>query len=328
MKDITLTQGFALLALNAQASDRMTVARRAALRCIAAASLLEAALDHALPLDAAPALPDSALSLYQQIALSEMHVRDADAPLSKCIAVAAHLRDRQLKKIERAVTESLMGEGLLESIPSLISCDLYIHEAGVEYTEYRADQSAYLGIAERLRAEVLENGTLTDDCVAMLWLLRESGALTDLFAEEELTAVGARTLEAYRTNPFARTLYLIKIHSFVEHSIKGMLRAKSKLLATDAGLGINFLCPLLERSQSIFIEAEGIGAKAEGRMESIRERLSLLGHRWEILHEGRVPLVRIDNVVYECIPDGTTLAGGSFCVPIYGVRLRRYPVFL
>ena len=46
MKELTFAQNFALLALNAQDSLHMTVAKMIAMRCMAAAALLEWAMDH------------------------------------------------------------------------------------------------------------------------------------------------------------------------------------------------------------------------------------------------------------------------------------------
>lgn len=329
MTRLTLAQNFALLALNAQDSSRMTAAKRVASRCIAAASILELCLDRELPLDVPfPLVPeDPSLTLYQETVLRTLSLTGAPKTPLDLLPCVASLRGKHLAHIEHALTDSLIGQNLLESIPSLLSCDMYAVEAGVEYTEYRSNGKAYSGLAEQMRAEVLEDGPMTDDAVAQLWLLRESGALRDFLSEEELPHACARMQEAYRDTVLGRQIMTLKIHRASERSAKSLLDWKSKFFSTDAGIGLNFLCPVFERSKSIFIEVQYIGERAGERIQDIRERLTKLGHRWEIVREGSFPLVRIDNVLYECIPDGVTV-GYRIRVPVYGVRLRRYPQFL
>lgn len=329
MTSLTLSQGFALLALNGQDSDRMTVAKRVALRCIAAGAVIELCLDRDIAPDAPfPLAPgDGTLTPAQDSALCALLKTPGTDMALDLAARTVRLHDHALASVERAFYDSLAAEHLLECIPSLLSCDMFIHEAGLTYHEYRAEETAYRGTAEALRAEILEDGPITDDALVMLWLLRESGALRDLLAEEELPHAADRMQQAYRDTALGRALMLLQVHKGAERSVKKLLADSKRAFSKDFGLGLNFLCPLFDRSHSVFIDVEGM-EKADARIRDIRNRLELLGHRWEMVREGRVPLVRIDNVLYECVPEGVPIGTVGIRVPVYGVRLRRYPLFL
>ena len=66
---------------------------------------------------------------------------------------------------------------LLEEIPNLLGCDMNYVTASVTMREYRSNEEAYTRITEGLRAEILEDGEMTDETILMLWLLRESSCL-------------------------------------------------------------------------------------------------------------------------------------------------------
>ena len=46
---------------------------------------------------------------------------------------------------------------------------------------YRSDQDIYQKVTEALRAELLEEGELTDDGILLLWMIRESGFIHEIF---------------------------------------------------------------------------------------------------------------------------------------------------
>jgi len=92
-------------------------------------------------------------------------------------------------------------------------------------------------------------------------------------------------------------------------------------MKTPTGIGINFVFPIIERSQSIFIDTEEWLPKASQRLEDVKKRLQENGHNYIIIREGAVPLIKIDNIIYEAIPEA--IQGR---IPIHGVRLRRYPI--
>ena len=95
---------------------------------------------------------------------------------------------------------------------------------------------------------------------------------------------------------------------------------KRNAIKTPTGIGINFVFPVIERSQSIFIDTEEWFSKAKERLNDVKKRLEENGHTYTIVREGDVPLIKIDNILYEAIPEA--IIGR---IPIHGVRLRSYP---
>ena len=84
---------------------------------------------------------------------------------------------------------------------------------------------------------------------------------------------------------------------------------------------MDFVFPFLERSQSIFIETEAWFENKEQRLQDVEARLAQYGHHYTVLRQGAVPLIRIDNVLYEAVPTAVQMK-----VPVQGMRLRKYPL--
>lgn len=175
----------------------------------------------------------------------------------------------------------------------------------------------YTRITEELRAEILEDGTVTEEAVCMLWLLRESGCMHDLFSRNELERVGTRMDELYSESALARTLFPIPIHKRSELIIKQLLHMKKMAVKTQVGRGLNFVFPIIERSQSVFIETEEMFAGPDQRIRDVITRLESYGHVVKVIRGGQVPIIKIDNICYEAHPHAAYTR-----VPIHGVRLQ------
>ncbi|AJS59311.1 hypothetical protein [Paenibacillus sp. IHBB 10380] len=328
MTDLKLAQNFSMIALNAQRSLEMTNVKKVALRCMAAAVILEVYLDsgftqakNTLVLKK-DVLNQSHTMLYQETILKPLVHKNVGVmgDLNWWLKRASMLSKRKLIKFEHAVSDSLKEMGLLEEIPHLLGCDLYFHSAGVEIKEYRSHIQEYTRITENIRAEILEDGPVTDETICMLWLLRESGCMHDFFSRNELEKVSARMYKLYQSTPLAKAVYPIRIHHGIELAIKQFLRMKKAAVKTPVGSGLNFLFPILERSQSVFIDTEAMLSNSTKRLHDVRMRLESNGHAVKVLGEGQT--IKIDNIVYEAIPHA--IYGR---VPIHGVRLLpRLPI--
>ncbi len=128
--------------------------------------------------------------------------------------------------------------------------------------------------------------------------------------------------DLYHGTTLGKELLLTRIHRGLEVTIKQYLHFKKMVMRTRVGSGIDFVFPFLERSQSIFIDTEAWFSNSQKRLEDVKARLEANGHAFLILDEGQIPLIRIDNIVYEAIPQA--IYGR---IPIHGVRLLpRHPV--
>ncbi|GGA48877.1 hypothetical protein [Paenibacillus physcomitrellae] len=322
MDNLTLAQQFSLIGLNGQDSLYQTVVKKATLRCVAAAVVLEAWLEGVFVWDREWFMIDP-LSIdsfceepYRSLVMKTLLPKGKNKDLSWWIRKVSGLSKRKMTQLEKAITDPLRKQGLIEEIPGLLGCDLYLHSSGVEIKEYRSDSQSFLTITESVRAEVLEEGTIPDEAICMLWLLRESGCMHDLFSRNEIETAGEKMGALYRGNPLAKQLYMLRVRRGIEMAYKQFLKFKSRAVRTQTGSGINFLFPALERSQSVFIEMEAWFSNPERRLRDIKNRLESQGHKFTILREGQIPLIQIDNVVYEAIPH--VIYGR---VPIHGVRL-------
>ncbi|MGX8710179.1 MAG: hypothetical protein ACQGTM_08030 [bacterium] len=324
MKDLKLTQSFSMIALNAQNSLSLTTVKKVALRCMAASVILEVLLDNHTgkgwnTVDLRNiAFPDS--EEYCQAVLEPIQHKKVNAsrPLSlkQCLKSASALSGKRLKKLEKSVADSLRSQDLIEEIPNLLGCDLYFDSAGVPYMEYRSNIPEYAAITENVKAEILENGPVTDETVCMLWLLRESGCFSDFFSLNDLETVAVRMNGLYLQSSLAKALYPIRIRRGAELAVKQFLHWKKRIFKRPFAAGINFVYPVLERSQSVFIDTEAWFSNSDKRLEDVKNRLKLYGHTFTVLQTGAVPIIKIDNLVYKAVPQA--IYGR---VPIHGVRL-------
>ena len=329
MEDLTLAQGFAIISLNALDSLHMTTAKRMALRCISAAVILELYLEgiftekeDQLVLNR-EVIVQPYILLYQEEVLRHIfkNKNSLEGTFAWWLMKASALSDNSLKKVEHVIIDSLKGLHLVEEIPNLLGCDLLYVTADITMREYKSNNLEYNRQTEGIRSEVLEEGELTDEDIAKLWLLRESACLTDIFSKKELDDVLIRFNELYQGNRLAKRLFEVCIHHMAETAVKNFLSLKRQLISTPVGTGLNFDFPFIERSQSIFIDVEAMFSNPEKRLADVLKRLNHYGHEVIVIRAGVVPLLKIDNVLYEAVPDAIM---GK--IPIQGMRLRRYQI--
>jgi hypothetical protein len=324
MMDLKLAPSFALLALNGQRSLHMTTVKKVSLRCMAAAVVLELYLEGCLSQSENKItlpkvkLDPSHSTLYRETVLQPLLHNSAvtEGDLNWWLKKASTKSNHQLKKFETAITDYLKSMNLLEEIPSLLGSDMYFDSAEVEIKAYRSKMEAYTSITENIRAEILEEGSVTDEVICMLWLLRECGCMHDYFSKNELEKVNIRFHDLYQSNLWAKTLFPIQIHHGIELGIKRFLELKTKFVKTDVGGSINFIFPALERSQAVFIETESWFDNSSQRLDAVITRLMSCGHEIKVIERGSIATLKIDNLLYDAIPHFVMMK-----VPIQGVRL-------
>lgn len=328
MKELHFAQNFAVIALNTEETSRLTNAKRISLRCMAAAVILELYLkDHFTKQQDRLAFEKQdngkALTLYQDTVLeallgSKLELLDT---LPNLLEEVTKLSKKSLKKIEDAFSNSLKERNVLEEIPSLLNCDLEFETAGIAVKAYRSDEELYAKLAESFRAESLEVGGMTDEAILMLWLLKESGRIYDLFSKDELNRVAERFNALQEDNTLAKLIFPINIHQTKESLVKNFFKLKKDIMSSPEGSGVNFIFPFIERSEAVFIETKAYFASEQERLCEVKGRLESHGIAFSVLHEGAVPLIKIGNVLYEAVPYTK-----QYRMPVHGVQLRRYPL--
>ncbi len=303
MTNLSLQDRFSLISLNAVNSTRNSTAKKAAIRSISAAGVL-----------------DRFLQETEELTEDSDEYRSRLDALSVSLKEAAHLSSSAAKELEHTVYTRLNNLGLMTEASSLVSCDLEFSSAGNKILEYRTDSDEYSRQTESLRAELMEEGNVFDETVCMLWLLRESSCFYDLFSREEQKYLTSRINELYLNSLLAKTLLSVSIHNALDSAALGLFSKKKAIFSTQLGTGVLFQVPFMERSSAVFIESEELYCNAEKRLESVIARLEENGNEVHVIRAGTVPLLQIDNLYYECIPTQHKY----YRVPVFGVQLRRY----
>lgn len=329
MRELKLSQSFSMIALNAQDSKNITTIKKVALRGIATSVILELYLDECFTeVDGKLIMNKSYLknpniTLYHEAVLKPIFSKNDEIKedLNWWLNRAANLSKKHFKALEIAITDYLKNDNYMEEISSLLGCDMYYKTAGLTLKEYRSNLDEYSKIVEGFKADVLEDGELTDESIILLWLFRESGCMHDVFSNSDLEIIEKKMHNLYIKNKYYKNLYDIHINHGIEMAIKGFLNMKRNAIKTPIGTGINFILPILDRSQSIFIDTEEWFPNSKQRFDEVKKRLEEEGHIYNVVRYGDVPLIKIDNILYEAIPEA--IRGR---IPIHGVRLRRYSI--
>ena len=294
MKELILSQQYALLALNGQESLHPSVAKNAVLRAVAAAQVLETELGR------------------DTNSFSEF-----SAALQKAVQIAKTLKKKETSQIEQEVVNALKAEELLKEVPDLLGCDMDYDTSGVELKAYLSDEISYVRIKEGLRAEILEDGSISLEYAVLLWLLRESGCIHDLFSVSEQSRVEERMTEAATQDEQYRTLWEAEFHSVFEGVMNRFIKTKSKLFKNPYLEGVNLAFPYLDRRKSVFIDMVIWGTNVADRRAAAVEYLSKKGFTVEEIRIGSETLLKIGNIYYRIFPMTKT----AYKVPIQGVNL-------
>lgn len=295
MKELILSQQYALLALNGQESLHPSVAKNAVLRAVAAAQVLEIEMGKA---------DTSSFSEFS-------------AALQKAVQIAKTLKKKEASQIEQEVVNALKAEELLKEVPDLLGCDMDYDTSGIELKAYLSDEISYVRIKEGLRAEILEDGPISLECAVLLWLLRESGCIHDLFSISEQSRVEERMTEGAAQDEQYRILWEAEFHSIFEGAMNRFVKTKSKLFKNPYLEGVNLAFPYLDRRKSVFIDMVIWGTNVADRRAAAVEYLDKKGFTVEEIRIGSETLLKIGNIYYRIFPMTKT----AYKVPIQGVNL-------
>lgn len=294
MKELTLSQQYAVIALNGLESLHPSIAKEAVLRGIAAAKVMEGMLQ-----------------------TEDCEEEKFISMLDEAVERAKSLKKNESKKIETQMAEELEKDGRMEQVPDLLGCDMDYYTAGVELKAYRSEESIYLRLREGLRAEILDEGEISLECALLLWLHRESGCIHDLFSVTEQNEVQERMLDLSVKNVKYRALWQAEFHSTLEDFVGKFLKAKKKMFKNPYLEGVNLIFPFLERRKAIFIDFVVFGTNVTERRTAIMEHLCKMGHYVEEVKVGSETLLKIDNSYYRVFP----FTKRAYKVPIQGANI-------
>lgn len=295
IENYTLTQQFALIGLDGLDSLHTSTAKTAVMRGIQASMLIEDNLERMKTLT------------FNEFQETWSLVTNQIRKLSKTDAV----------NLEKAVTEPLKAEGILEEVQDLLACDINYDTAGVDIKVYRTETTLYQKLSEKIRTDILGSGELTMESFVLLWFLRESCCLHELFTVEEQKCLAQRMKKITLENPIQQTIWATEFHNMFENAILKYLNAKSNLFKNPYLEGVNLIYPYLDRRKAIFIDVVVLGTTVASRRLATIEYLNERGHYVEEVKNGTETLLKIDNSYYRIWPS----ARRYYKIPVQGVNL-------
>lgn len=295
MKELTLSQQYAVMALDGLESMHPSMAKEAVIRAIVVAKIMEKML----------------------VEDKEFNEKVFVSKLSEAVEKAKTLKKKEQKEIETEIAGLLEADGLIEQIPDILGCDMDYYTAGVTLKAYRSEEGTYLRLRESLRSEILEEGEVSLECAILLWLYRESGCIHDLFSVEEQVKVQNRMITLSAESEIFRSLWQSEFHNAVENLVGKFLRMKKNLFKNPYMAGVNLIFPYLERRQAIFIDFVIFGTNVKERRIAVIEHLTKMGHYVEEVKTGSETLLKIDNAYYRIFP----MTKSAYKVPIQGANI-------
>lgn len=177
MKQLSLTQEYLLCVLNK--NGKLSAFDLQKILCLSAAGVLELLLDDVFVLDGKKLKVRSSLPEEKRFLLPVYEIVEKKQPV-KFESVVEHFSVSLSDKPIRELTESI-GDALVQ--------------AGCAQKEKRGlfggkdvflpDEAAVDAIVQSIRAELLENGALSEDVIALTALLNKSGDLQKYFSAYE-----------------------------------------------------------------------------------------------------------------------------------------------
>lgn len=298
MKEYTLSQKYALIGLDGLCSNHMSMAKKAAARGIMAGVLLENIMADA----------------------GEMTGADFAGKLTEGLVKVKKMKRIEADRIEKETARLLIADGVLEEAPDLLGCDMNYYTASVSIKAYRTDGKVRLSIMEELRAEILEDGAVTEECISLLWLCRESGCIHEIFSIEEQNRVNERLIQLSAENDIYRILWEEEFYHSLEGFSATFLKGKKKLFQNPYAEGVNVLFPFLDRRQAIFVDYVILGTSVADRRIAMMNFLTERGHYVEEVKNGGETLLKIDNICYRVFPKTVRCKfpiQGASLVPVY-----------
>ncbi len=292
--DYTIMEQFALVALDGQDSMHNTVAKKAAVMGIAAANVLQTLLVEDV----------------------QENMNEFENRFCHQLENIKKMNGKQRRSLEKEIVSVLKVEKVLEEVPNLLGCDMNYYTANVTMREYKSNEDAYQRITESIRAVILEPGEVTEETVAVLWLIRECGCMHDIFSIEEQYKIEARLIELSAENQLYKIILGQEFHSGVRRTYLKYLDFKRNIFKNPYLEGINLLFPFFDRRQAIFIDMVILGTTVKDRRQNAMKFLRENGHSCEELRIESETMVKIDNAYYRIWPSAR-----SCRIPIQGVEL-------
>lgn len=294
MDQLSLSEKYAIIAMDGLTSTHPSMAKSAALRSIVVAKGLEEIID-----------------------MPETHLEEFTAKFMEMLKSAQKLNKKIEKQVEDEIINLLENKGMICKVPDLLECDMNYYTSGLQLKAYRSQENIYCKIIEDLRTEILDTGTISIEYAVLLWLLRESGCIHVCFSAAEQNYVQSRMIQLSAKNTIYQIIWKTEFHSVLGELSIRFLRVKQNLFSNPYLEGVNLVFPFLQRRNAIFIDFVILGTNVKERraetIRFIRER----GHKVEEVKLENETLLKIDNAYYRIFPYTKRV----YKLPVQGINL-------
>ena len=317
---LNLVEEYCLISLDAERVDKNTCSMKIKNKCISAALLFQIFLEYnqnyVLTIDEIESLPKHAKSVLNLLDRSMKEIS-----LKELLDGIKNLTHQDCDEIADSQKESFIKCGDMEEVSALLECDLNYENSGVRLLEYRSNSLKYFDTISNIREEVFRSENISDEKMFLIWLLNQSLDLVKIFDDSEIGFLNEMIEQMCKEKKIFKMLFENTIINRVDKIEKQFLKEKEKWAKTEIGLGIISRIPILQKSESIFIETQKMFADNLQRIKAVEDRVTEKGHLFEVISSGsKTAIVKIDNSYYELIPDAVRV----YFTNIHGVRLRRY----
>lgn len=327
MQNLSLLKRFMIVSLNGSEASRVSIVTKLRNRCIVLAALINLIMENKMEENnnKYSFIEGENWATYRNDRIIYDILKGGNAynySIGQWVDAIEKIPQKKCNEFAKEMINEMIAEGLIENVQALLSSDLLYETSGVERRCYRSSYGEYHSTVEYLKAEILDGGEVSDDIMSLIWLLNQSGNALDVFSPEEVTKMKDRINSIYHEDDYTKSLFSVVLAGHPTRSWKNILGKKKNFAQTQFGVGFVFSFPILEKSESVFIETEKFFANSKERLGDVLRRLEANGHVCVVKSAKEISLLEIDNVLYELIPDGVKI---QFAI-VYGVRLRRYVI--
>lgn len=314
-----LVKEYCLISLNAERINENTLTMRIKNKCIASAILLQFFLEnnqnYVLKRDIIKNIPEKLKFIHYILDGSSEEIT-----LNELLDELKKLDSENYNKIANVQKENFIKSENLEMISALLECDLNYENSSVQLYEYRSNSREYTDMISNIRKAVFNSEKISDEKMILIWLLNESQDLLKIFDDSEIGFLNEIIEQMCKEKKIFDILFKNTIFNRVDKFENNFLKEKEKWAKTEIGLGVVSRIPILQKSESIFIETQKMFTDNLQRIKAVEERVREKGHLFEIISSGsKTAIVKIDNSYYELIPDAVRV----YFTNIHGVRLKR-----
>lgn len=325
MSDLTLSKKFALITLNGVQTKRTSTIACLKERCLIVSQLLdyimckkmiEVKKRYCFVNDSSTMIKESEKIVFGILKENS----DNGHSIMEWVDLIAAVPKKQCNQFVNTLINEMVADHLIDDISSLLECDFNYQTSGIKIREYRSSNMQYHNEIEYVKAELLDGGAVSDEVISLIWLIKQSGDLLNIFSSEEVGKIQEVITKLYVENSFVNSLFSTNIKGDISRGWKAFLFHKNGLAKTQLGNGFISKIPALEKSESIFIQTEKMFANSKERIADVKKILESNGHICQVRSTGEISLMEIDNILYELIPDAVRVR----VMNVHGVRLRRY----